>query len=121
MKVLAVEPLKAPYVKEIGEGLEALQKAVGGYIEVVYPWKDEVAVICNDEGKINGLPLNRGIKDDEGTLIDIIAGDFIIIGLGEKNFIGLSDEYIEKYSKLFANGEVFVNIGGKIEAISAAI
>ena len=46
MQALIVEPLKAPYVKEIGEELEDLQHEVGGYIEAVYPFEDEVAIIC---------------------------------------------------------------------------
>ena len=50
MQALIVEPLKAPYVKEIGEELEDLQREVGGYIEALYPFEDEVAVICNEEG-----------------------------------------------------------------------
>ena len=44
---------------EIESGLDALQRAVGGYIEAVYPYEDPVALIVNEEGKLNGLPLNR--------------------------------------------------------------
>lgn len=35
--VLAVEPEKAPYVKEIDPGLESLQQEVGGDIQAIYP------------------------------------------------------------------------------------
>ena len=63
MKVLAVEPGKVPYETEIEGGLESLQKAVGGSIEAVYPYEDPVAVICNEEGKLIGLPTNRALKD----------------------------------------------------------
>lgn len=51
MQALIVEPMKPPYVKEIGEELEDLQHEVGGYIEAIYPFEDEVAIICNEEGK----------------------------------------------------------------------
>ena len=61
MKVLAVEPGKVPYETEIESGLESLQKAVGGSIEAVYPYEDPVAVICNEEGKLMGLPLNLSL------------------------------------------------------------
>lgn len=47
MQALIVEPMKPPYVKEIGEELEDLQHEVGGYIEAIYPFEDEVAIICN--------------------------------------------------------------------------
>ena len=59
MKVLVIEPVKQPVVKEIGNTLKDMQRMVGGYIQAYYPWMDEVAIICNDEGKIMGLPLNR--------------------------------------------------------------
>ena len=51
MNVLMVEPGKVPYAVDIGEGLEALQAAVGGDIQAVYPYDDPVALICNEEGK----------------------------------------------------------------------
>ena len=59
MKVLMVEPGKSPYAAEIESGLKSLQAAVGGDIQAVYPYEDPVALICNDEGKLMGLPLNR--------------------------------------------------------------
>ena len=63
MKVLVVEPGKAPYESDISPGLESLQKAVGGYIEITYPFDDPVAVVCNEEGKLLGLPLNRALRE----------------------------------------------------------
>lgn len=86
MKVLMVEPGKAPYETEIEGGLESLQKAVGGSIQAVYPYDDPVALICNEEGKLMGLPLNRSLTDDNGEIYDIIAGNFILTGLTEDNF-----------------------------------
>ena len=49
MKVLVVEPLKPCYVREI-EGLQAMQEIVGGHIEAIYPYEEQVAVIANEEG-----------------------------------------------------------------------
>ena len=76
MKVIVVEPQKTPVVREIDPGLESMQKIVGGSIEAVYPFEEPVALICNDEGKLLGLPLNRALRDDEGNVYDI--DDFII-------------------------------------------
>jgi len=56
MKVLMVEPGKSPYAAEIESGLKSLQAAVGGDIQAVYPYEDPVALICNEEGKLMGLP-----------------------------------------------------------------
>ena len=66
--VLIVEPEKAPYVKEISDDLESLQHEVSGYIQAVYPFDDNVAILCNEEGKLHGLPLNRALYDEDGTL-----------------------------------------------------
>ena len=58
INVLICEPLTAPYMKEIGSELESLQAAVGGgLIQAIYPFEDQVALVCNEEGKINGLEL----------------------------------------------------------------
>ena len=115
--VLAVEPMKAPYIKEIEPGLESLQKEVGGLIQAVYPYEDMVAVICNEEGKMNGLPLNRAIYNDDKEMTDIIAGTFLVVGLGEENFTSLSDGLQKKYADIFKNPEEFVRLGNEIVAI----
>lgn len=117
ISVLAVEPMKAPYIKEIEPGLESLQKEVGGLIQAVYPYEDMVAVICNEEGKMNGLPLNRAIYNDDKEMTDIIAGTFLVVGLGEENFTSLSDGLQKKYADIFKNPEEFVRLGNEIVAI----
>lgn len=102
MKVLIFEPGKKAKVQEIGNSLEAMQAVVGGYIQAIYPWEDEVALVCNDEGKIAGLPLNRLIFDDEGNLVDVIAGTFFICSapIESENFESLTEEQIIYYSEL---------------------
>ena len=96
MNVLVVEPLKAPYEKEIDPGLESLQHEVDGYIEAL-SLDDDSFIICNEEGKINGLELNRAIRDERGRIADIIAGTFLVVGSGEEDFISLTPEQIKKY------------------------
>lgn len=76
MKVLMVEPGKSPYAAEIESGLKSLQAAVGGDIQAVYPYEDPVALICNEEGKLMGLPLNRALFDDEATSMILCPGIF---------------------------------------------
>ena len=108
MKVLRVEKYKPPFVKEIDPGLESLQHEVGGWIEATYPFEEDVALICNEEGKINGMELNRALRDDDGEIYDAIAGPFLIVGLGDEDFTSLSDDLIEKYRDIFAQPEVFI-------------
>ena len=117
MTVLVVEPGMSPYVKEIDSGLKSLQTEVGGWIEAVYPFEEEVALICNEEGKLSELPLNRALRGDYGGVYDIIAGTFLVVGLGEEDFCSLSDEYIKKFSDRFKTPEKFAEIDGKLIVI----
>ena len=70
--VLIVEPGKEPYVKEIDSDLKSLQHEVGGYIEAIYPYEDPVALVCNEEGKLEGLPLNRALRDEDGDIYSFL-------------------------------------------------
>lgn len=117
MKVLMVEPGKSPYETEIEGGLESLQAAVGGVIQAIYPYEDPVALICNDEGKLLGMPLNRALYDDGGRMYDIVAGNFLIVGLGEEDFTGLSPDLMEKFSEQFKYPEKFFRLAGEIVAV----
>lgn len=121
MKVLVVEPGKVPCEQEIDSGLESLQAAVGGSIQTVYPYDDPVTLVCNEEGKIMGLPLNRALSDDEGNIYDIIAGKFLIVGLGEESFDSLPDDLLEKYKEQFKCPEKFVRVAGKILAVKQPV
>ena len=98
IKVLVVEPNKLPYEKVIPNRLKDKQQIVDGYIEYVRLLDDDnVVLICNEEGKINGSELNRDIG------YDIIAGTFIVVREcaddGEDR--SLTDEQIEKYKERF--------------------
>ena len=92
-----------PTVQEIDGSLKAMQQIVGGGIEAVYPFDDPVAVICNDEGRRLGLPMNRALTGEHGLPYDIIRGTFFMVGLGEDCFISLTEQQIEKYRKKYAN------------------
>lgn len=113
INVLIVEPNELPYEKEIPNTLEAKQEIVGGYIECTSLIDDDsVSIICNEEGKINGLPLNRYIGHD------IIAGTFIIAGDDYENgdFKSLTEEQIKKYKERFGK-ESFAETENKIAEI----
>lgn len=108
MKILRVQPLRRPEVIEIKHTLDNLQKEVGGDIEAIYPWEDNAAIICNEEGKYLNLPLNRALKDQNGNIYDIVAGTFLIVGLGEENFISLTDKQIAHYRAMYSVPEFYV-------------
>ena len=112
MQIVLVEPNKAARPVEIEDNLHAMQALVGGPIQALYPWEDPVALICNDEGKILGLPLNRVLGDYE-----IIAGTFFICGIQGENFSGLTEQQIQKYQQMFRSPEKFINTPGGILCI----
>ncbi len=97
MKVVFVEPNKIPYVAEIENTLEGMQRAVGGTIQCV-PNDDKTLTICNDEGKLEGLAPNRMFGED-----DILVGNFFIAGSAGEEMRSLTEEeqtkYIQKYGE----------------------
>lgn len=118
--VLVVEPEKKPYVKSIASGLASLQHEVGGYIQAVYPWEDDpCAIICDEEGKLKSSQYNRVLRDKDGDIYDVIAGTFLIVGLGKETFDSLEAKYIRKYSELFAIPELFIRTGDRLIVIAA--
>ena len=69
IRILYVQPGKYPEERFVANKLHPLQQLVGGYMQAVYPWsKDKVALVCNDSGKVDGLPLNRCIEDYQEQL-----------------------------------------------------
>ena len=99
MRVLIVPPKARPYVAEIEIGLEPMQELVGGSIEMV-DLDDNTSLVCNEEGKIQGLEGNRRIGRD------IIAGTFFLCGFNEEGeSVSLSDEQISKYYERFREPE----------------
>ncbi len=114
MTVLVVEPLKEPYFKQTAPGHRSMQAEVDGTFQAIYPYDDPVALVCNDEGKLLGMDLNRGLRDDAGSLYDIVAGTFLVVGLGEEDFAPLSPELIQKYTEQFRTPELFIPRDGKL-------
>lgn len=116
MRIILVKPQEKPVVREIDASLESMQKIVGGYIQTVYPFDEPVALVCNDEGKLLGLPLNRVLRDEEGNVYDIISGTFFLCAAppDSDRFESLNDQQVETYLDRFAVPEQFINVGGKL-------
>jgi len=106
LRSLIVEPGMAPRVIEIEDTLSAKQKIVGGLIELVTPpmHPDDAVIICNEEGKLLGLPFNRPLTLDNGIPYDMVAGTFFICRAPWESdgFESLTDEQIEFYSQMYA-------------------
>ena len=122
MKVLMVEPGKVPYETEVEGGYKEIQKAIGCDIfQATYPFEDLVAVLCDEEGKLNGSKPNRALYDQDGDMYDILFGKFMVVGLGEENFTDLSPELMEKFKERFKHPESFTQLCGRVVAIKEPI
>lgn len=107
MNVLVVEPGFLPYEKEIN-GLEEMQAVVGGLIQPIYPFKEQVAVVCNEEGLMNGMEFNRSVEGGYGG----VFGPFFVCGLGAEDFISLTPEQMETYKTKFHKAEILLAVRG---------
>lgn len=121
IEVIKVEPDKVARVTQIYDDLESMQNEVGGMIEEYMPFEDDIALICNEEGKLLRLPPSRGITDENGKLMDIIAGPFFIAyaPIESEKFLSMPENLKEKYLDKFKYPERFfkdVN-SGKISAV----
>ena len=121
MKILLILPGKRPVRKEICGSLNSMQEIVGGPIQILYPFQDPVALICHEEGKLLGLPLNRSLRDDCGQIYDAIAGTFFLCGAppDSDHLDSIPEELISKYQERFTSPEVFIQLNGRVVCIPA--
>ena len=120
MRIIMVEPERRPYEMELEDSLGAMQRCVGGTIEAVYePGGRNAALICNDEGKLLNLPLNRALRDEEGEIYDVIVGTFFVCGAppDSESFASLTDEQVNYWMERFAKPEFFARVNGQIICI----
>ena len=118
MKAIKVCPMERPFVIDLENELEVLQKEVGGYIQVIYPFEDPVGLVCDDDGKMKGRTANRVLRTEEGNVYDILAGDFLLVGLSDDDFTDLSDDLVEKYLTYYAEPQFFMRTGGRVVMVS---
>ena len=100
LSVLQIAPGQYPEQVEIDNDLKALQQAVGGSIGATYPFDDPVAM-----------------RDEHGEAYDVVAGTFLVVGLGEEDFASLTPELAEKFEKKFHQPEDFIRLGHRMMVI----
>lgn len=117
MDALLVKPNMYPQPVQVGCELEDLQDIVGGDIEAVSPFNEPVALIMDENGKMSGKEWNRALRDEHGKIYDIVAGDFLVVGLGEENFCSLSPDMMRQFEEYFHQPETFVRMGRSVMAL----
>ena len=125
---LIIEPNQFPRKLRIENELTAFQKAVKGYIECI-DLPNGATLICNEEGKINGEPLNRILYDDTGKVVDIVAGNMVIVGFDAESgeFTSITEKQAEEATEEFMQPDMFfrtkdnihmVNIGWQMNLVN---
>lgn len=92
-------------VEKFPNTLEALQKAVGGYIEAVRV-NDSIVIWCNEHGQMMGLNHNFHLYYNGGNR-GSVAGDVVIVATEYGDNVSLTDEEIDEIQKRFLNRDTF--------------
>lgn len=117
IQVLLLEPGKEAKVVEIRNDLVSMQKVVGGLIEAIYPFEEMVCLICNEEGKIQGLSPNRALYGENGEIMDVVCGTAFLCDCSGEKFGSLNQEQIAHHLRLFRYPLMFLGMDGKIFAV----
>lgn len=112
MRILKVEPGKAPYAKEMAEGLKAIQREVEGLFQPL-SMGDGVILCCNDEGKLNGMQ-DVSTAAYRATQKQLVSGDVML----QKLLECLNGKEITSAGHLsarnFSFGEEIIESDGKL-------
>ena len=101
--------------------IHAIQGLVGGPVENVYRGSDPIVILCNGEGMMKDLPLNRVIASKQ-KIQAIICGPFVILGTNGSEFVNLSPRLMAKYIEKFLMPDIFrKNESGALEIHHFAI
>lgn len=110
MKVVMLEPGREARIQDIPHTLEAMQQAVGGTIQAIYPWKGvSAALVCDDEGLLKRLPFNRMVAPEV-----FIFGPCFICGVDTEDFASLPEALADRFMRRYRFPEVLLRYGGKL-------
>jgi len=91
IRVMIVEPGKDPRLETIDNDIHVMQQIVGGYVEALRMKVENLYILCHEEGRFQRLPLNRiGVY-----------GTFLVVGVREPEFVGLTGPQIKNLMALF--------------------
>lgn len=87
-----------------------MQAVVGGNIQAIYPYAEPVAIVCNEEGLLEGLPFNRSVEGGYGGVV----GTFFVCGLSADSFCSLTPEQVKTYREKFQHAEILLGFEGGV-------
>lgn len=101
LRVLYIQPDKQPKEMLIDNELGAMQALVGGFIEVVHTVSGAL-IVCNEEGRINGMKPNRVVLTTASTApVTEVFGPFFICMDGGEEFESLPDALIKRFTEWY--------------------
>lgn len=92
MRVIWVKVGEKPTIINIPHRLENMQELVGGMIEIVEPFSDNVVLVCNENALAENKPFNRKVNDRWDIL-----GDFFLCGQDATGLQEIPKDKIEFY------------------------
>ncbi len=122
IRVLIVEPHLRPYGATICPSLRSMQDIVGGCIQVAHDglWRDGAVIVCNEEGKLAGLPENRALRDSEAKVQDVVHGTFMVVGTAGEDFTSLTPQQFACWTYRFLYCEQMIYFDNEIVAVPIA-
>lgn len=122
IQVLIVKPHLRPYGATICPSLRSMQDIVGGCIQVVHDGllKDDAVIVCNEEGKLIGLPANRALRDSEAKVQDVVHGTFMVVGTAGEDFTSLTPQQFACWTYRFLYCEQMIYFDNEIVAVPIA-
>ena len=126
ISVIFCRPGEVAEVVEIENDLESMQELVGGLIEPYDPFYSEtdpryenVILVCNEEGKLRQMPPSRAIVDENGHVMDVIAGPFFLCyaSVESERFLSMPADLEEEFRKKYELPEKIYRTEKGIEVI----
>ena len=96
MRVMMIRVNQNPQIITIKHDLKTFQALVGGMIEVVEPFQDDVVIVCDESGRSAGKPINRTINEKMD-----ICGDFFLCGQSGEDLADFPMEKAFTYNAMF--------------------
>lgn len=126
LRVILCRPGEAAEIVEIEDDLESMQELVGGLIEPYDPFYSEtdpryenVILVCNEEGKLRQLPPSRAIVDEDGHVMDVIAGPFFLCyaPIESERFLSMPPDLEKEFRKKYELPERIYRTGQGFDVI----
>ncbi|RAP43974.1 MAG: hypothetical protein BZ136_09195 [Methanosphaera sp. rholeuAM74] len=126
LRVIVCRPDEYAKVTWIEDSLEAMQGLVGGLIEPYDPFYSDsdpryenVILVCNEEGKLRQMKPSRAIIDEDGRVMDVIAGPFFLCysPVESESFESLPADLEEVFMKKYEKPEHIFRKGNEYSIV----